>query len=105
VIFVEIKQENTKEKKTFDIQATYFHPKSQSMAIFNSKGISFNLEVEVVETIEEKIKIKKEILEINKDKTENFKKKIAKFLKSKQFEKSYINSLESVKQEILKIIK
>lgn len=76
-----------------------------SLVIYNSDNKPFLEEIEPIERIitkTEKIIVKQEI---NSDKKNEEKiKKLTTFLKTKTFEKSYLNSLESIKEEILKII-
>lgn len=103
-IIVEIGANTKKEKTPATLTFTYFDQNSSQMIVYNSQKQAFNLEVEIVEKVKEKIKKEVVIQEINKDKTEKFKEKINKLLKSKVFEKAYHLGLENVKSEILNII-
>jgi hypothetical protein len=76
-----------------------------NMIVYNGNNHSFSFEKEIIEV--EKIIIKKEIInqEVNKDKTDKLKNKIEKYLKTKDFEKSYLGNIEDLRENILKILK
>lgn len=105
-ILVEIaKRTDKKKKEPAYPNFTNFDKNENQMVVYNSNNIAFNLEIEVVETIKEVVKKEQIIQKVDADKTEKFKNKITKFIKSKQFENAYLNSLENLKQEILNITK
>jgi len=104
-LFVEISAKEKKTKTSSHPNTTYFDRDTRNqMIVFNSLNQAFTLETQIIE--KEKIVIKKEQItqKVNADKTEKFKKKIKGLVKSKQFEKSYLNSFDNVKKEILNVI-
>lgn len=104
-ILVEIAKRTGKKKaEPAYINFTNFDKNENQMVVYNSNKTAFNLEVEVVETVKEVIKKEQIIQKVDGDKTEKFKKKITKFLKSKPFETAYLNSLENTKEVILNLI-
>jgi hypothetical protein len=105
-LFTEITPITKNKREASMLNCTVFERDTKNaMVVYNSNNEAFNLDTTIIE--KEKVIIKKEqiIKQVNKDKTLTFQNKITKFLKSKQFEKAYLNSFESVKQEILNIIK
>lgn len=105
-ILVEMKERiGKKESKQYYYNFTNFTKEESGMVVYNSKKIAFQLESEIIEKEKTVIKEKRIFEKINSDKTEKFKQKIQKMLKSKVFEKAYLSSKEELIELILKTIK